>query len=364
MQDLTITDIEACLRAYVDEDLACDLLTAKTLKNVQIVGDRVVLDLLLGYPIQSIRETWLAKLQAHLTTYFPGTPFEMNLAWRIETHVGQSTIKALPNIKNIIAVASGKGGVGKSTVAVNLALTLAQEGARVGILDADIYGPSLPNMLGIKTRPEIRKMDDKKIIMPIQVHGVQAMSIGVLVQDTDAVVWRGPMISMAMQQLLNDTQWQDVDYLVVDLPPGTGDIQLTLCQKIPVSGALIVTTPQELALIDVRRACAMFAKLNVPILGLVENMAGHQCSHCGHTENIFGAGGAERLAAEFKVPVLSRFPLDKTLGEETDGGIPPVAKNPQGSYAQQYRQLARRVAAGLSLQAKNYSGKFPQIKVE
>ncbi|HSW70806.1 MAG TPA: iron-sulfur cluster carrier protein ApbC, partial [Gammaproteobacteria bacterium] len=257
--------------------------------------------------------------------------------------------------------ASGKGGVGKSTVAVNLALALAQEGASVGILDADIYGPSQPTMLGIQTRPEIR---DKKMIMPIKTLGIQAMSLGLLVNEKEAVVWRGPMISMALQQLLNDTQWEALDYLVIDLPPGTGDIQLTLSQKIPVSGSLMVTTPQELALKDVRRACAMFTKLKVPILGIVENMAAHLCSQCGHTEALFGEGGAERLALEFKTQVLASFPLDKKLGEATDSGRPPVVQAPEGVYARQYRQLARRVAARLSLQAINYSHKFPPIKVE
>ncbi len=358
---ITTSDLESRLRAYIDPDLSCDLVTAKAVKNIRLSEKVIALDLVLGFPIHSIREQWLAGLRSFLESSFPGKKIELQLITQIETHVGQSTVKALPQIKNLIAVASGKGGVGKSTIAVNLALALAQEGAAVGILDADIYGPSQPTMLGIKTRPEIR---DKKIIMPINIHGIQAMSIGLLVDENAAMVWRGPMISMALQQLLNDTQWEALDYLVIDLPPGTGDIQLTLSQKIPVSGALVVTTPQELALSDVRRACAMFEKLNVPILGIVENMAGYVCSHCGETDALFGEGGGEHLAAKFNTQVLARFPLDKQLREETDSGVPPVVKSPEGAYAGQFRRLARQVAARLSLQAKSYSHKFPQIKVE
>lgn len=361
MQSITAAEVEARLRTYSDPDLFCDLLTAKAIKNLSVTEDRIALEVVLGFPIQSVRHERVEALQVFLNRFFPGKLIEMQLSSRIETHVGQSTVRALPGIKNLIAVASGKGGVGKSTVAVNLALALAQEGAAVGILDADIYGPSLPTMLGIKSRPEIQ---DKKKIMPVRVLGLQAMSIGLLVDEAAAVVWRGPMISMALQQLLNDTQWEALDYLVIDLPPGTGDIQLTLAQKIPVSGALIVTTPQELALKDVRRACAMFEKLKVPLIGVVENMAGHLCSHCGHTEALFGEGGGEHLAAEFKTKVLARFPLDKLLGEETDSGVPSVAKQPDGAYARQFRQLARRIGAQLSLQAASYSHKFPQIKVE
>lgn len=358
---MTVSDLEAKLREYTDPDLSCDLITAKAVKNMQMNGDTITLDLVLGFPLQSIRETWLAQLKAFLSSSFPDKKIDLHLTTQIETHVGQSPVKALPQIKNLIAVASGKGGVGKSTIAVNLALALAQEGAQVGILDADIYGPSQPTMLGMKTRPEIR---DKKMIMPIRVHGLQAMSMGLLVDEQAAVVWRGPMISMALQQLLNDTQWEALDYLIIDLPPGTGDIQLTLAQKIPVSGALVVTTPQDLALKDVRRACAMFTKLNVPILGLVENMATHVCSHCGEKDALFGEGGGERLAEEFKTELLARFPLDRQLREQTDSGTPPVAQDPESPYAKQFRRLARQVAARLSLQAKSYAHKFPQIKIE
>jgi len=361
MPSITAAEVETRLRAYVDPDLSQDLVTAKAIKNISLTTDSIVLDVVLGFPIDSIRLEWLRQLRSFLSSSFSNKTIDIQLSSRIETHVGHQAIKALPLIKNLIAVASGKGGVGKSTVAVNLALALAQEGASVGILDADIYGPSQPTLLGIKTRPEIR---DKKKIMPIKTLGIQAMSLGLLVGEKEAVVWRGPMISMALQQLLNDTQWEALDYLVIDLPPGTGDIQLTLSQKIPLSGSLIVTTPQELALKDVRRACAMFEKLKIPILGIVENMAGYLCSHCGQTEALFGEGGAERLAVEFKTKVLSSFPLDKQLGEQTDSGMPPVVQAPDSAYARQYRQLARRVAAQLSLQATHYSHKFPPIKVE
>lgn len=361
MPAITPADVETSLRAYLEPALGCDLLTAKAVKNIQITEKALQIDIVLGFPIQSIQTEWLAQVRAHLVNFFPGIDIDIKLSWQIETHVGQGTVKAIPAIKNIIGIASGKGGVGKSTVAVNLALALAAEGARVGLLDADIYGPSQPTMLGITTRPNIQ---DKKTILPVIQHGIQAMSIGLLVDPNAAVVWRGPMIAMALQQLLNDTQWEALDYLIIDLPPGTGDIQLTLAQKVPVSGVLMVTTPQEVALKDVRRACAMFQKLTIPLLGIVENMSGHTCSHCGHAEAVFGAGGAQTLAQEFNVPVLATFPLSAQLGKDTDSGTPPVVKEPNSSFAQQYRTLARSVAAQLSLQSKSYSHKFPKIKVE
>lgn len=353
--------IEAKIRAYQDPDLRCDLLTAKAVKDLQVTAESILLDIVLGFPINSIQEDWQRNLYTYLVSAFPHQKIDLRVSWQIDTHVGQASVPALSQIKNIIAVASGKGGVGKSTVAVNLALALSQEGAQVGILDADIYGPSQPTMLGISQRPEIR---DKKAILPIKQHGLQAMSMGLLMDEKAAVVWRGPMIAMALQQLLHDTQWEALDYLVIDLPPGTGDIQLTLAQKVPVSGALMVTTPQEIALNDVRRACAMFQKLSIPLLGVVENMSGHTCSHCGQVDAVFGDGGAARLAKEFNIEVLSTFPLDKQLGEDSDNGLPLVMRDPQGTYASQYRSLARRLAAQLSLQAKSYSHKFPKIKVE
>jgi ATP-binding protein involved in chromosome partitioning len=268
--------------------------------------------------------------------------------------------KKLPNIKHIIAVASGKGGVGKSTTAVNLALALAEEGMRVGILDADIYGPSQPLMLGASERPETK---DKKIT-PIIRHGIQSMSIGYLVDEKAAMVWRGPMVSAALQQLLNDTQWDNLDYLVIDLPPGTGDIQLTLAQKIPVSGAVIVTTPQDLALLDARRACEMFRKVNVPVLGVVENMSIHICSQCGHQESIFGEGGGKHLAEQYGIELLGALPLDIHIREQTDSGKPTVVAAPDSANAGIYRNIAKKVMEKLSLQEVDSSGKFPKITIQ
>ncbi len=270
-------------------------------------------------------------------------------------------MKTLPNIKNIIAVASGKGGVGKSTTAVNLALALAQGGARVGILDADIYGPSQPMMLGTTQTPEVK---DKKILSPIMAYGIQSMSIGYLIDDKTAIIWRGPMVTMALQQLLHDTQWDNLDYLVIDLPPGTGDIQLTLVQKIPVNGAVIVTTPQDLALLDARRACEMFRKVHVPVLGVIENMSIHVCSRCGHQERIFGEGGGQHLAEQYGIDFLGALPLDIKIREQTDGGKPTVVSDPQSFNATMYRKISQQIVEKLSLQAQEDSSKFPKITIK
>jgi ATP-binding protein involved in chromosome partitioning len=267
----------------------------------------------------------------------------------------------LPNIKHIIAIASGKGGVGKSTTAVNLALALAAEGQRVGILDADIYGPSQPLMLGVKDRPHPK---DKKVLMPVMAHGLQSMSIGYLIDENAPMVWRGPMASMALQQLLHDTHWDDLDYLVIDLPPGTGDVQLTLAQKIPVSGAVIVTTPQDLALLDARRAYEMFHKVHVPVLGVIENMSIHVCTQCGHQEPIFGEGGGQHLAKQYELELLGALPLDIHIRQQADGGKPTVVADPEGVNAKMYRSIARRLMTKLSLQAKQSSGKFPTILIQ
>lgn len=270
-------------------------------------------------------------------------------------------MKPIPEIKNIIAVASGKGGVGKSTTAVNLALAFSQEGARVGILDADIYGPSQPLMLGVTTRPDIK---DKKTLMPVLAHGIQSMSIGYLIDENSPMAWRGPMVSMALQQLLYDTQWDNLDYLVIDLPPGTGDIQLTLAQKIPVTGAVIVTTPQDLALLDARRAYEMFRKVNVPVLGIIENMSIHTCSQCGHQESIFGAGGGAELAQGYGIDLLGQLPLDIQIREQADSGNPTVSAAPTSPNALRYREIAKQIMAKLVLHAQNESGKFPSIEIK
>lgn len=269
--------------------------------------------------------------------------------------------RALPNIKNIIAIASGKGGVGKSTTAVNLAIAFAQQGARAGILDADIYGPSQPMMLGITQRPSIK---DKKILMPVLAHGIQSMSIGYLIDETAPMVWRGPMVSMALQQLLYDTQWDNLDYLVIDLPPGTGDVQLTLAQKIPVTGAVIVTTPQDLALLDARRACEMFRKVNVPVLGVIENMSIHICSQCGHPESIFGVGGGQQLAKKYEVDLLGALPLDIHIREQTDSGQPPVATDPEGATAKIFKEIVQHLVSKLSTLAEKGAQRFPEIIIK
>ncbi|OAI48848.1 ATPase [Gammaproteobacteria bacterium SCGC AG-212-F23] len=279
----------------------------------------------------------------------------------IETHVGQKGLKALPNVKNMIAIASGKGGVGKSTVAANLALALAAEGARVGMLDADIYGPSQPLMLGATTAPELK---EKKLLLPVICHGIQTMSIGYLIDAKTPLIWRGPMVSMALQQLLNDTQWENLDYLIIDLPPGTGDIQLTLAQKIPVSGALIVTTPQDLALLDARRALEMFKKVNVPVLGIIENMSTHICNHCGHEEKIFGTGGGQRFAEQYQVELLGALPLDIKIREQADSGKPTVIADPESANTKIYRTIAKKLTERIAKLPKDYSGKFPDIVVK
>ncbi len=273
----------------------------------------------------------------------------------------QKGVKPIPGVKNIIAIASGKGGVGKSTTAVNLALALAAEGATVGILDADIYGPSQPRMLGVSDKPESR---DGKSLEPLMGHGIQSMSIGYLIDEDTPMIWRGPMVTQALEQLLNDTHWQDVDYLIIDLPPGTGDIQLTLAQKVPVSGALIVTTPQDIALLDARKALKMFEKVDVTVLGIVENMSIHICSKCGNEEHIFGEGGGARMSEDYGVGFLGALPLDIQIREEVDGGTPTVVNAPDSRIAQIYREIARRMAARLALQAREFSAKFPNIVIQ
>jgi len=273
----------------------------------------------------------------------------------------QKGVEPIKGIKNIIAVASGKGGVGKSTTAVNLALALSAEGANVGILDADIYGPSQPRMLGVHGKPESK---DGKTLEPMTSYHLQAMSIGFLVDEETPMIWRGPMVTQALQQLLKDTNWTDLDYLIIDLPPGTGDIQLTLAQQVPVSGAVIVTTPQDIALLDARKGLKMFQKVEVPVLGVIENMSTHICSQCGHEEHIFGAGGGTKMAEQYDVNFLGSLPLDIRIREETDNGKPTVVAEPESRIAQTYREIARRAAAKLSLQAKNYAAKFPKIVIQ
>ncbi|MCC7220292.1 MAG: iron-sulfur cluster carrier protein ApbC [Candidatus Contendobacter sp.] len=361
MTAITRAAVETALKGYVDPYLEQDLIAAKCLKQIRIEGDRVEVEIELGFPAAGYRETLTAALRERLAG-LPGVgEISIQLGSKIIAHEVQKGLKPLPGVKNILAVASGKGGVGKSTTAVNLALALSVEGARVGLLDADIYGPSQPRMLGVNQQPE---SPDGKSLLPVISHGLQSMSIGYLIEEETPMVWRGPMVTQALEQLLRDTRWQDLDYLIIDLPPGTGDTQLTLSQKVPVSGAIIVTTPQDIALLDARKGLKMFEKVEVPVLGVVENMSIHICSNCGHEEHIFGAGGGQRMATQYSVPFLGSLPLDIRIREETDGGKPTVIAEPESRIAGLYREIARRTAARLSLQARNYSHKFPSIVIQ
>ena len=334
---------------------------AEAVRAVGVDGARVSVDLQLGYPAAGAAEALAAQAKQALEADPVIESAVVSVASRIQPHKVQGTLAPLPNVKNILVVASGKGGVGKSTVSANLALALQAEGARVGVLDADIYGPSQPRMLGIHGKPE---SPDGKSITPMQAHGLQAMSIGFLVDEETPMIWRGPMVTQAMLQLLNDSRWDMLDYLIVDLPPGTGDIQLTLSQKVPVAGAVIVTTPQDIALLDARKALRMFEKVEVPVLGIVENMATHVCSHCGHEEHIFGAGGGARMAEQYGVPYLGSLPLDIRIREQADGGTPTVVAMPDSDLAARYREIARNAAGRLSRQPRNKSLGLGKIVVQ
>jgi ATP-binding protein involved in chromosome partitioning len=353
--------VQTALKELTDPNTGKDYVSSRSARNIKVSGADVSLDVELGYPAKSqidgIRKAVIDKLKA-----IPGAGnVSANVYSKIVSHSVQRGVKLLPSVKNIIAVASGKGGVGKSTTAVNLALALAAEGARVAVLDADIYGPSQPQMLGIAGRPESA---DGKTLEPMEAYGLQAMSVGFLIDVETPMVWRGPMVTQALQQLLNETNWKDVDYLVVDLPPGTGDIQLTLAQQVPVTGAVIVTTPQDIALLDARKGLKMFEKVGVPILGIVENMSTHICSKCGHEEHIFGEGGADRMGKDYDVEVLGHLPLDIRIREETDSGKPTVVAEPESRIAEIYRGIARRVAVKVAEKAKDMSAKFPSIVVQ
>jgi ATP-binding protein involved in chromosome partitioning len=356
---LSVERVNEVLSTVIDPNTGKDLASSRAARNVKVDGDHVSLDIELGYPAASQLEL-IRRMVSDALQAAGAARVTANVTMKIVAHTVQRGLKVLPNVKNIIAVSSGKGGVGKSTVAVNLALALAAEGAQVGVLDADIYGPSQPMMLGINGKPESL---DGKTMEPLTNHGVQAMSIGFLVDTDQPMVWRGPMVTQALQQLLGQTSWKSVDYLVVDMPPGTGDIQLTLAQQVPVTGAIIVTTPQDIALIDAKKGLKMFEKVNVPILGLVENMAVHVCSNCGHAEHIFGAGGAQQMAAQYGVDVLGSLPLDIRIREQTDSGRPTVVAEPEGEIARSYKAIARRVAVKIAEKSKDMSLKMPTIKV-
>jgi ATP-binding protein involved in chromosome partitioning len=352
--------VRAALGALVDPNTGKDYVSARSVKGITLDGADVQVDIELGYPGKSqfdpIRRSMIAALKqagaANVT---------VRVGAKVVSHAVQRGVKLVPGIKNIIAVASGKGGVGKSTTAVNLALALAAEGASVGILDADIYGPSQPTMLGIAGRPESK---DGKSLEPMMGHGLQAISIGFLIDVDTPMVWRGPMVTQALEQLLKDTRWRELDYLIVDLPPGTGDIQLTLAQKVPVTGAVIVTTPQDIALIDARKGLKMFEKVGIPILGLVENMSIHVCPKCGHESHIFGSGGAERMCRDYGTELLGQLPLDESIREQADSGKPTVVADPDGRAAEIYRRIARRCAVRIAESQKDMTSKFPNIVVQ
>jgi ATP-binding protein involved in chromosome partitioning len=361
MAELTRDVVEAALKEVMDPFLEQDLVSAKAVKDITTEAGTARVKLVLGYPCKSHAPVLAETVKAKLESLDGVVTAEVEVSSKILSHAVQKGVQPLKNVKNIVAVASGKGGVGKSTVAVNLALALSQEGARVGVLDADIYGPSQPRMLGVSARPESK---DGSSLEPIVSYHVQSMSIGYLIDEETPMIWRGPMVTQALEQLLKDTNWDDVDYLIVDLPPGTGDTQLTLAQKIPVSGAVIVTTPQDIALLDARKGLKMFEKVQVPVLGVVENMSIHICSNCGHEEHIFGEGGGVRMAEQYDVDFLGGVPLDINIRVDTDGGKPTVVKDPEGRIAQIYRDIARRAAAKLSLKAKDYTTKFPSIVIQ
>jgi len=348
------------LKAVIDPNTGKDFVSSKAVKNLSIQDGDVSFDIELGYPAKSQIPGFRKELIAAAKGVAGVNNVSVNVNTKIVAHAVQRGVQLLPKVKNIVAVASGKGGVGKSTTAVNLALALAAEGASVGILDADIYGPSQPMMMGIDGRPE---SEDGQTMEPLENYGVQVMSIGFLVAQDEAMIWRGPMATQALEQLLRQTNWRELDYLIVDMPPGTGDIQLTLAQRVPMTGAIIVTTPQDIALIDAKKGLKMFEKVGVPILGLVENMAVHVCSNCGHVEHIFGAEGGKKMAAEYGMQYLGALPLNMQIRVQADNGKPTVVADPDGEVAGIYKAVARQVALAIAAKNKDFSSKFPSIKI-
>ena len=350
----------AALGAVQDPGTGKDFVSTRALRDLRIDGDAVSFQVELGYPARSQEPALRASMEAAARSVEGVRSVQVEVVTKVVAHAVQRGVQLLPGVKNIVAVASGKGGVGKSTTAANLALALAAEGATVGLLDADIYGPSQPMMMGIDRRPDSL---DGKTMEPLVNHGVQVMSIGFLVDQDQAMIWRGPMATQALEQLLRQTNWKDLDYLIVDMPPGTGDIQLTLSQRVPLTGAVIVTTPQDIALLDARKGIKMFEKVGVPILGIVENMAAHVCSKCGHVEHIFGADGGKKMAVEYGMDYLGALPLDINIRMQADSGRPTVVSDPEGEVASIYKTVARQVAIKIAAKAKDFSSKFPSIKI-
>ncbi len=361
MSNITDAAIKQALQAVIDPNTGRDFVSTRQLKNLRVTGSDVAFEVELGYPAASQIDGLRSALIAAARSVEGVANVSVSVTSKIVAHAAQRGVQLLPGVKNIVAIASGKGGVGKSTTAVNLALALAAEGASVGIVDADIYGPSQPMMLGITgARPESY---DGKTMEPLIGHGLQVMSIGFLVDNDQAMIWRGPMATQALEQLLRQTNWKDLDYLIVDMPPGTGDIQLTLAQKVPLTGAVIVTTPQDIALLDAKKGLKMFEKVSVPILGVVENMAVYCCPNCGHTEHIFGADGGKKMATEYDIEYLGALPLNLSIRVQTDAGCPTVVAEPDGEIAALYKTVARRIAVKIADKAKDYSSKFPTITV-
>ncbi|MHB1951353.1 MAG: iron-sulfur cluster carrier protein ApbC [Acidiferrobacteraceae bacterium] len=361
MASISRLQVETALKEVVDPYLETDLVSANCVKDITVDGDRVAVQIVLGYPAKGAIAAQSAKLREKILKISGVKSADVQIESKIVSHGVQKGVKQIPGVKNVIAVASGKGGVGKSTTAVNLALALSAEGATAGILDADIYGPSQPRMLGTHAKPESK---DGKSMEPVVSYHLQSMSIGYLIDEETPMIWRGPMVTQALEQLLKDTNWKDIDYLIVDLPPGTGDTQLTLAQRVPVTGAVIVTTPQDIALLDARKGLKMFEKVEIPVLGIIENMSTHICSKCGHEEHIFGAGGGLRMAEQYDVDFLGSLPLDIRIRIDSDDGRPTVVADPDGRLAQIYRDVARRVSAKLSLMRKDFSNRFPNIVIQ